>query len=409
MKTTIEQNESDQSLLDLINRVENKVIESNLRRDKFARLKYLFKKINKKKIDFLNKVPLLSYSIKRIIYAFITLYIAIAFVYILIVLSLDDISVMNDFNFARPPVTVGGPEWKEWVKNKKTALGLDGSLLKQILIYWRNVTPFIPKSIRMPLRVSHVGITWGNPETKWFWLGLILNKSNGIINYPVMDYFKKAIPISFQIGVVAVLISYIFGVPIGILAAKNKEKPVDNVITWWFLILISTPATILISVFWLIGIKYLNSSGIWGENNYTNFLAIIAVALLLMPPIVIDTRRYVIDEMSSDYVKFAQSKGLGSIYIFYVHIFRNAGVRIIRLIPGVLVISLFGSSILVERFWAAPGMSQYILKGVSTKDVFVVLGYITLSAYVGVFSSLIGDLILVLMDPRVKLSNNRKE
>ncbi|AKU79687.1 oligopeptide ABC transporter permease OppB [Spiroplasma turonicum] len=403
MEKEVEKLADDTELSNIIDSLENKLNDSGSKKAFFEKLKYSWNKLREVNKEFLKKTPLLMYSLKRIIYAFITLYIAIAVVYVLMVAFIRDADIMNDFNVAKPPVKINSPEYFEWVKNKKIALGIYGPMIEQIFNYLKNITPFIPKEIRMPLKVSNMGITWGEPQTKWFWLGLILNKSNGIINYPVMDSFKDAMPISFTIGFSAVIISYLFGVPLGIIAAKNKEKPIDSFISWLFLLIISAPATIIIALFWMFSLKYMGSAGIWDEDDYTNFLAVIGVVLLIMPSIVISTRRYVIDEMTADYTRFAQSKGLSSSYIFYVHIFRNAGIRIIRLIPGALILSLFGSSILVERFWSAPGMSKYILTGVSTNDVFVVLGYITLSAGVGVFSSLISDLILVLMDPRVKL------
>ncbi|QBQ07945.1 oligopeptide ABC transporter permease [Spiroplasma gladiatoris] len=392
------------NLDEMIENIESKLNNSDSKSAFFEKIKYSFQKFRNINREFFKKTPLLTYSIKRIAYSFLTLYLALAVVYVLMVSTLKDSAIMNDFNYSKPPIPLDGPEWDEWVKNQKIALGIYGSMIKQILYFWRNITFFIPKDITVPLKVSHMGIVWDEPVRKWFWLGLIMNKSNGIINYPVMDSFKEAIPISFTIGFSAVLISYVLGVPLGIIASKNKEKPVDNVITWLFLILISTPATILISIFWLISLKYLGSGGIWGESEVTNLMAIFGVVLLIIPSIVIETRRYVIDEMTSDYTKFAVSKGLSSAYIFYVHIFRNAGIRIVRLVPAALILSLFGSSILVERFWAAPGMSKFILNGVSSSDIFVVLGYITLSAGVGVFSSLLGDILLVVLDPRVKLT-----
>ncbi|AKX34073.1 oligopeptide ABC transporter permease [Spiroplasma litorale] len=404
-KNDVNHESKKKAIDELINNIENKVSSTKDKRAFLEYAKYIFLKFSNINKEFIKKTPLLTYSLKRIVYAFITLYITIAVVYVLMTTSIDDKSIMNDFNYAHPPVKPDSDDWNEWVKNKKIALGVYGPMFGQILNYWKNITFFIPKDISLPIKVSHLGIVWGEPERKWFWLGLISNSANGIINYPVFDAFKEAIPLSFTIGASAVALSYLFGVPIGIIAAKNKEKPIDSTISWLFLILISTPATILISIFWLIGIKYLDSAGRWEENDYTNFLAIIGVVLLIMPSIVIETRRYIIDEMTADYTRFAQSKGLSSTYIFYVHIFRNAGIRIVRLIPAALVLSLFGSSILVESFWSVPGMSKYILNGVSTSDLFVVLGYITMSAGIGVFASLSSDLIMVLMDPRIKLSS----
>gem|GEM_PF-948444 len=76
---------------------------------------------------------------------------------------------------------------------------------------------------------------------------------------------------------------------------------------------------------------------------------VIGIVLLIMPMIIVNTRRFVVDEMTADYTKFALSKGLSGKYVFFVHVFRNAGVRLVRDIPIMFIITLFGSSILVEQ------------------------------------------------------------
>ncbi|AKU79801.1 oligopeptide ABC transporter permease OppB [Spiroplasma turonicum] len=402
----ISKENKDDSQFNFIDEINSLVKSSNKKRSNYfwEKIKYYYSKYKEAKLDFFKKTPLLSYSFKRIVYSFITLYIAIAVIYFLLSISLTEETIMNDFDYTKPIVKPYGPEWSRWVENKKIAFGLDGSMIEQILRYWKNITPFIPKKISLPIQISFTGIRWGKEETRWFWLGLNLNRLNGTANnFPVLDTFKKAMPISFMIGMSSVVLSYFVGIPIGIIAAKNKENPKDQFISWFFLILIASPAMILVTLFWLFTVRYLGSKGVWNQDYQTNLFAILALSILTIPSIVISTRRYVIDEMTADYTKFAKSKGLSSSYIFYIHIFRNAGIRIIRVIPSSIILSLFGSSLLIERFWSAPGMSKYILSGVSTNDIFIVLGYVTLSASVGVFASLLSDLLLVILDPRVKL------
>jgi len=70
---------------------------------------------------------------------------------------------------------------------------------------------------------------------------------------------------------------------------------------------------------------------------------------MIMPTNIIMTRRYVIDEMTNDYTRFAYSQGLSTNRVFYIQIFRNAGIRIIRQFPVDIAATLFGSSMLVEQ------------------------------------------------------------
>ncbi|AGR41462.1 oligopeptide ABC transporter permease OppB [Spiroplasma taiwanense] len=370
----------------------------------FEKFKFSVLKLNSTRKEFFEKAPLFSYSLKRILYAFITLYLSIAIVYILLVLFMPDSALVSDYDFGKPTsIKPGSVEYYALIENRKIGYGLSGSLIKQVLIYWRNITPFIPKEVFLPIRINNLVIE-GTYEKTWFFLGVIMNKNNGFVNSNVLDEFKGAIPISFLLGGVALLLSYVIGIPLGILSAKYKEKTIDNGIKGFFLGISSIPATVLITMIWIISIKVFGSMGIWGENSYSDFFAIIGVVFLMISIIVVDTRRFVIDEMTSEYTRFAISKGLSSKYVFYVHIFRNAGIRVIKTLPEAFILCLFGSSILVERFWNVPGMSKYILSGVSTNDIYVVLGYIVISSASGVFTSLLSDLLMALLDPRIKLT-----
>ncbi|WP_339020465.1 oligopeptide ABC transporter permease OppB [Spiroplasma endosymbiont of Atherix ibis] len=370
-------------------------------------IKSVFRRSNASFDEFMQKNPLLSYSIKRIIYAFITLYIAIAFVFVILRIVTTDGAYLSDIDLAKHGIVYGTPEYERLLENRMKMFGVFGPMIQQMFIYLRNITPFIPKTIlQNPIIDDQTQAITGNPVTMWFYLGVFMNKaSGGVPGTLVQDAFAKSIPISFKIGGIAVALSYFLGVPLGILAAKNKEKSADNAINGTSLIISAIPALVIIGLLYKMSIYVFGAQGSFeGSNFETKIWIVIGVMLLIMPKIIVDTRRFVLDEMTADYAKFALSKGLSEKYVFYVHIFRNAGVRLIKTLPEVFILTLFGSSILVERHWSVDGMSKFILNGVANKDTFVVLGYIFVSASAGVFSSLIGDLLLATLDPRIKLT-----
>ncbi|QGS52149.1 oligopeptide ABC transporter permease OppB [Spiroplasma tabanidicola] len=393
----------EQDLQSVFDRIELKDEIGKTKVPIYKKLGYLYAKFNSGRREFLAKTPLLSYSVKRILYAFLTFYLAVAVVYVLMVAFLKDDALLSDYDPIKNPIKPNTPEFYDLIENKRKAFGLYGSMIKQVLIFWRNITPFIPKTIMEVTKVSSTGV-YGNETKKWFWLGMIMNGTNGNLYNSVLDTFKDAMPISFILGFSSTIITYLIGVPMGIVMARFKEKPLDNSLNWIFLGFTAVPSVIIVSIYWTVTVKYFNSAGVWDMNDYTKFVAIFALVILGVPGLSIITRRFIIDEMTADYTKFAQSKGLSNSYVFYIHIFRNAGIRIIRTIPASIIYSLFGSSILVEQFYVAPGMSKYILKGVGTNDIYIVLGYIVLSAGIGIFVSLLSDLLMAVLDPRVKLS-----
>ncbi|AHI53120.1 oligopeptide ABC transporter permease OppB [Spiroplasma culicicola] len=372
----------------------------------FETISYNFSKFNSSRIEFLQKTPLLSYSIKRILYAFVTLYLAVIVMYALLRFVTPDTVYISDLDLGKLGIKVGSDEYYTLIDNRKKIYGAYGPLISQIFIYLRNITPFIPKEIILNPVIDSAGNVTGDPTTMWFYLGVIFGKATGLQQGSlVQDAFKEAIPVSFKLGGLAVLLSYLLGVPLGILAAKNKEKWKDSAINGTSLIISAIPALVIIKLLYEMSIYYFGAGARWEDSTvFTKMFPLIGVMLLIMPMIIVNTRRFVIDEMTSDYTKFAMSKGLSSRYVFYVHIFRNAGIRMIKTVPEIFIVTLFGSSILVEQHWVVPGMSKFILYGIADRDTFLILGYIFVSASAGVFSSLIGDLLLAVLDPRIKLT-----
>ncbi|AOG60451.1 oligopeptide ABC transporter permease [Spiroplasma helicoides] len=372
----------------------------------FEKFKYFLLKVNESRLEFVQKVPLFSYSLKRIIYAFITLYVAIIVSYALLRAVTTDTTYIMDLNLDKLGIKYGSPEYNNLVNNRKKLYGADGPLLKQIFIYLRNVTPIIPKDIIRDPIINSSGEIQGRTERMWFYLGVVFGRSSGLVpGSLVQDAFKTAMPVSFMLGGTAVALSYILGVPLGIIAARNKEKWKDSTINGTSLAITAIPALVLIKLLYQMAIYVFGAGARWTDSTlYTKMFPVIGIMLMIMPIVIIETRRYVIDEMTSDYTKFAVSKGLSGSYVFFVHVFRNAGIRIVKYIPEIFILTMFGSSILVERHWTVNGMSRFILDGVSDKDTFLVLGYIFCSASAGVFATLIGDLLLAVLDPRVKLT-----
>ncbi|QEH62101.1 oligopeptide transport system permease protein [Spiroplasma chinense] len=407
MNTEQKSSSGDLELLELLEQTSLSDEVSSVKKGRFEKLKFNLSKSSHAYGEFMRKAPMLGYSLRRIIYAFITLYIAMAVVYVMLRIVTTDAAFISDINLEKAHIIYGDERYLKLISDRTRMFGVSGSMTSQVLRYLSNITPLWPKKV-----VINPGIDpdtaqlTGETVTKWFYLGVFMNGSSGGTQLSlVQDAFKRSIPVSFKVGGISVLLSYLIGVPLGILSAKNKEKSVDSAINGTSLIISAIPALVLISLLYKLSIYVFGSGGTYSDLTVVQKVwPILGVMLLVMPMVIVNTRRYVVDEMTSDYTKFALSKGLSTQYVFYVHIFRNAGIRLVKTLPEIFVLTLFGSSILVEQHWSIDGMSKFILKGVANKDTFVVLGYIFVSASAGVFSSLVGDLLLATLDPRIKLT-----
>lgn len=357
---------------------------------------------------FFDRYPLIGYSFKRIVYGLITLLLAI------VVLFLIVRSVTNDIQYLPanyPSLHLSEEELQELLVTRMKLFGVYGPMGEQLAHYLRNLFPFIPKDILISahyIRNSLGEVVMENQvfARRWVYLGVSSSPAIADPGSDVMTLFNKAIPYSFAFGSVSVLLSYLIGIPLGIEAAKKKGKPTDSAINASSITLIAVPAVVIVIGIYLLSVAGFNNSGLFSSGAFaTRFWPVVVLLLMMMPSTIVLTRRYVVDEMTSDYARFALAKGMTNNKVYYVHIFRNAGIRILKQFPLDLAVTLFGASILTEQQWGIPGMGRYIVSAVSgDKDSFVILGYVSFAAFITVFSSLVSDLLMVGLDPRVKLT-----
>ncbi|AVN63467.1 MULTISPECIES: oligopeptide ABC transporter permease OppB [Mesoplasma] len=404
---------------------------------------YRFDELKEEASKYFRRHPLIGYSFKRIVYGLLTLIVSIAIVFFLVNFVTPDSSYLPDVSeLGKMGIGTSGPKYDAFLQTRLELFGVSGNAIERLLRYFKNIIPFIPKhilvgqSVEFPdasqlseaqIIINTVLYTGGQVDgllksgsqelidaikinasykTVWVYLGVVKSSSMGMPgSTEVTSLFASAIPYSFGIGSVAVLFSYLIGIPLGIEAAKRKGKATDGAINGTATFLLAVPSLVIVIAIYLISILVFGHSSIFSSGSFwTRFWPVVALVILMAPTTIILTRRYVVDEMTADYTKFAYAKGLGESKVFYVHIFRNAGVRILRELPLDLAFTLFGASILTETQWNIPGMSQLIINGVNNRDSFVILGFITFASLVKIAATLVSDLFMVLMDPRVKLS-----
>ncbi|QHX36090.1 oligopeptide ABC transporter permease [Spiroplasma sp. TIUS-1] len=368
-----------------------------------SKIKSMFISSRGAMVEFNAKRPLLFYSLKRIFFSLLTLIVAISIIFLLLIMVTPDTTYVSDLT-DKSPIKPGTEEYYNLIANRKKSVGLTGSVFNQIWNYFYNILPFFEKNIT--IIDLNEGTPTGQVLTTRMFFGVVFTNSFGqpfVSN--VGDLFAKAMPISFAFGFTALSLTYIIGIPLGITAAKNKGKWIDNVLNGSSATLICVPPLVIVMLLFIFFSKITGVSTIYTPGDIGTFMVpVFVIVVMYIPTVIVETRRYIVDEMTSDYTKFAESKGMKPGRVFYIHIFRNAGIRIIRTIPIALVATIFGSSIFTEQQWSIPGMSRFIVGGVAQREIFVVLGYISIASFFGVITSLISDLLMAIMDPRVKLT-----
>ena len=118
-------------------------------------------------------------------------------------------------------------------------------------------------------------------------------------------------------------------------------------------------------------------------------------------------RRYMIDQMNSDYVKFARSGGLSEREIFSRHILKNAAIPIIHGIPAAVLGSIIGA-IITERVYVVPGAGNLLTKAINANDNGVIVGLTLFYAVLSVTSIILGDVLMSMIDPRINFTSKAR-
>ncbi|MCC8152326.1 MAG: ABC transporter permease [Lachnospiraceae bacterium] len=214
---------------------------------------------------------------------------------------------------------------------------------------------------------------------------------------------------SFVIGIIAVIISYGLGIPLGITMARRKDKLVDQIGTVYIIFILAVPSLAYIFLFKAIGgkIGLPTTFDLDSSNKLMYILPIISLALPSIANLMKWLRRYMIDQMTSDYVKFARSGGLSEQEIFTGHVLKNASIPIIHDIPYSVLSALIGA-IITERVYSVPGAGNLLTDAINKYDNSVIVGVAMFYAILTVASIIIGDVLMSVVDPRISFSSKNR-
>ena len=214
---------------------------------------------------------------------------------------------------------------------------------------------------------------------------------------------------SFSIGIVAVTLAYCLAVPLGMTMALRKGKLLDKLGTFYIVFITAVPSLAYIFMFQAIGGKIGLPTSFDMENPTTLMyvLPVISLALPSIANLMKWLRRYMIDQMNSDYVKFARSGGLSEGEIFSKHILKNAIIPVVHGIPGSILGAMTGA-IITERVYVVPGAGNLLTRAINTYDNSVIVGVTLFYAILTVVSVILGDVLMSLVDPRISFTSKAR-
>jgi peptide/nickel transport system permease protein len=259
---------------------------------------------------------------------------------------------------------------------------------------------------------EQLGLTGSYPEQYWSWASGVLTGDFGESyrnTEPVADVLSRAVPITLELMILALLIATLIGVPLGVISAVRRDSVSDYGARVGGLVGISIPS------FWLATLLLLFTSRVFGwvppityvkffDDPLTNLsqfiLPAISISVFTLAIVMRMVRATMLEVLGQDYVRTARAKGVQHRLVVYRHALRNALIPVVTII-GFEIGILMGGAAIVEIIFGLPGVGYVLLNAIFNRDYPVVQGATLLIAVIFVVSNTVVDIVYGWLDPRI--------
>ncbi len=239
-------------------------------------------------------------------------------------------------------------------------------------------------------------------------------------NKDVWQLIKEKLPVSVSLGLWTFLVSYLISVPLGIAKAVREGTRFDTATTLFVLVGYAIPGFVLgvLLIVLFAGGSFLDWFPLRGltSDNWASLswpakivdylwhlvLPLACYAIGSFAVVTMLTKNTFVEEIRKQYVLVARAKGLPQRKVLYKHVFRNALIPIITGFPAAFIGAFFAGSILIETIFSLDGLGLLSYESLIRRDYPVVLGTLYFFTLIGLVVKLIGDLMYVVVDPRVQ-------
>ena len=241
-------------------------------------------------------------------------------------------------------------------------------------------------------------------------------------NKDVWQLIKEKLPVSLSLGLWTFLVSYLISIPLGIAKAMREGTHFDALTTLLVLLGFAIPGFVLgvLLIVLFAGGTFLDWFPLRGliSDNWMQLswpariadylwhltLPLTCFAIGSFAIVTILTKNTFVEEIRKLYVLVARAKGLSERRVLYKHVFRNALIPIVTGFPAAFVGAFFAGSLLIETLFSLDGLGLLSYESLVRRDYPVVLGTLYFFTLIGLVVKLIGDLLYVVVDPRVQFT-----
>ena len=239
-----------------------------------------------------------------------------------------------------------------------------------------------------------------------FLRNIATGKLGNSFNYemPVSTLYFQRLPNSLELAIAASLISFLIGIPAGLISAVRLNSVWDNFGKIVALLGLSVPG------FWL-GLVLILVFSVWlgwlptsGQGDWRNLIMpALALGWYFAASLLRLTRSSMLEVLRSEYIKLARLKGLPGVAVIAMHAFKNALIPVLTL-AGVNLVVMVNAAVIIEVIFAWPGIGRLLYEGIFQRDFPLVQGIVLLAGIMIVTINLIIDILYAYIDPRIRLT-----
>jgi peptide/nickel transport system permease protein len=232
---------------------------------------------------------------------------------------------------------------------------------------------------------------------------------------PVTTLIIERIPATLQLTLSALLLGYGVGIPLGVLAAVNQGRVIDQIVRVISVLGNAVPGFwlgLLLIIIFSVTLGWLPMGGS-GPATGGQVSLLTRLSYMIMPVLVLSlptlanvsrlVRTNVLEVLNQDFIRTAQAKGLARRAVIWRHAVRNALIPVATFL-GPALGGLLGGAVIVEQVFSWPGMGRLVVDGVFQRDYPLVMGSVVLGAVLFILGTLLSDILYGVLDPRIRLN-----
>jgi oligopeptide transport system permease protein len=223
-------------------------------------------------------------------------------------------------------------------------------------------------------------------------------------DFSVTELISQGLPVSGSLGITAILLAILIGIPLGLAAAVWRQTSVDYGITSLVVLGMALPGFVtgpLLALVFGVYLQWLPVAG-WEEASPRYFvLPALTLALPVIAYVARLTRASLLDVFQANFIRTARARGLGPWRILWGHALRPALLPVVSYLGPAAAFVVTGS-LVVETVFGLPGTGRYLVQGAINRDYTLVMGMVIVYGTLVLLLNLIADLVYGWLDPRVR-------